>query len=438
MARLLVSALALWQWPVASALNIAITGTSQGIGLSAARRLVLDGHTVIHACRTAESADAAVAAAGGGVPMVCDLADLKSVKAFAEAMPTDVDVLCLNAGVAPSTKAAEATFTADGFEVCVGTNHLGHFALAQLAAPALEKRGGLFVVTASSVHDPLQPGGDVGGKGGATLGDLSGFFGKKTGSAMVDGGAYDGGKAYKDSKLANVLFLVEAQKRFGGKVRVRAFNPGFIPASGLFREPRKDNFVFATAFTAIATLAGLAVPVDVGGARLAYMATAPDSEVPPGSYLSAKTGSKGVTVADGFEPAAVSAEAADAALAAKLWDASAAAVSAEIGAAPVAGKLSMAGLKKFGAAGTLAYILTELAFWAAAFPAAAAALYNTQGHWPDFADNGDRAAVLGFVFAGANVARLAVPLRFGVAFAVAPWVDANIIQRFQKPDAAEI
>ncbi len=92
--------------------------------------------------------------------------------------------------------------------------------------------------------------------------------------------------------------------------------------------------------------------------------------------------------------------------------------------------LSMADVKKFGVSGTVAYILTELAFWAVAFPVASTALYQTTGHWPDvFNDNSDRAAVLAFIFTGANIARLLVPLRLGAALALAPWVDENIINR---------
>jgi hypothetical protein len=92
--------------------------------------------------------------------------------------------------------------------------------------------------------------------------------------------------------------------------------------------------------------------------------------------------------------------------------------------------LSYDDVKKYGVAGTLAYIITELAFWAVAFPVASTSFYNLNGHWPDFGDGGDRTAVLAFIFAGANVARLVVPVRFGVAFALAPWVDENICQRF--------
>jgi hypothetical protein len=92
--------------------------------------------------------------------------------------------------------------------------------------------------------------------------------------------------------------------------------------------------------------------------------------------------------------------------------------------------LSMADVKKYGLAGTVAYVLTELAFWIVAFPVAATALYQSTGHWPDvFNDNTDRAAVLAFIFAGANIARAFVPVRLGAALALAPWVDDNLLNR---------
>jgi hypothetical protein len=88
-------------------------------------------------------------------------------------------------------------------------------------------------------------------------------------------------------------------------------------------------------------------------------------------------------------------------------------------------------VKKFGVSGTIAYVLTELAFWAVAFPVAAALFTQANGHAPDLFNSGEeRAAVIASIFVGANVARLAVPLRFGVALAAAPWVDENIVQRF--------
>lgn len=100
--------------------------------------------------------------------------------------------------------------------------------------------------------------------------------------------------------------------------------------------------------------------------------------------------------------------------------------------------LTMDDIKKYGAAGTVAYVLTELAFWAVAFPVASTALYQSTGHWPDVIGNTtDRATVLGFIFAGANVARLLVPLRLGAALALAPWVDENILNRQQKAEETE-
>jgi NAD(P)-dependent dehydrogenase (short-subunit alcohol dehydrogenase family) len=101
----------------AHSLNIAITGSSQGIGLDAAKRLVAEGHTVFHACRSQERADIAVKGAGGGVPLVCDLADFSSVRRFVEILKKEapkLDVLCLNAGIAPSTKAKSPKTTKDG------------------------------------------------------------------------------------------------------------------------------------------------------------------------------------------------------------------------------------------------------------------------------------------------------------------------------------
>mmetsp|Transcript_39545 Transcript_39545/g.40095 ORF Transcript_39545/g.40095 Transcript_39545/m.40095 type:complete len:146 (-) Transcript_39545:453-890(-) len=136
-----------------------------------------------------------------------------------------------------------------------------------------------------------------------------------------------------------MIFCREATKRWGGTgggsvtaggspnteatttgLRIRSFSPGFIPASGLFREPRKDNWFFANAFTIVAGLIGFAVPITVGGDRLAYMATASDNDVPSGSYYTADTGSRAVKLEDGFGPGIVSREAADEDLGRRLWE----------------------------------------------------------------------------------------------------------------------
>ena len=143
----------------ATALHIAITGSSQGIGLSAAKTLVAQGHTLYHANRNEERAEVACASAGGGVPMVCDLSDLDSVRKFADDLKRSapaLDVLCLNAAVAPSTKATAPKRTAQGYEECVGVNHIAHFLLASLMQPHLASNGGAarLVVTASGTQAP--------------------------------------------------------------------------------------------------------------------------------------------------------------------------------------------------------------------------------------------------------------------------------------------
>ncbi len=317
----------------AAAMQIAITGTNSGIGRSAARILVAQGHTVYHACRSEERAREAAEAAGGGMPMVCDLADLGSVRLFAAALSErapELDVLCLNAGVSPSRKAETAARTKDGFEETVGVNHLGHFLLANLMEPALASHRGRLVVTASGVHDPSSPGGTVQGDPatGATLGDMSGLGAVAGGPPMANGAKdFNGAKAYHDSKLCNVLFSREASRRWGS-IGVRAFNPGLITDTGLFRSAREDNFIGTAIFSFVANnVAGISVPVEVGGERLAYVATASDDEIPSGSYLSAPSPrSKAATKADGFADANVSVEARNEGVAARLWEKSAAAV----------------------------------------------------------------------------------------------------------------
>ena len=310
-------------------LHICITGSSQGIGLMAAKTLIANGHTVYHACRTTERAQEAVRASGGGVPMVCNLADLDSVRHFAHDLQhkaSTLDVLCLNAGMAPSAKATKPTLTKNGLEECIGVNHLGHFLLANLLHNKLKSNGGgRLVVTASSVHDPESKGGKS-NNCGATLGDLSGLGVNLSidpnGSTMVDGAfQFNGNKAYKDSKLCNLLFCQEAKNRFSSsQISVRAFNPGLIPTTALFDTLRKENWWKAQAMTTVAGVLGFSVPVEVGGERLVYIATASDKEVPNGSYFSAKPGSQGITRENGFGPETISKEASDPGLAVRLWD----------------------------------------------------------------------------------------------------------------------
>merc|ERR1719401_3094242 len=105
--------------------------------------------------------------------MVCDLADLDSVRAFAASMNFGrIDALMLNAGLALNAAEKEPSYTKQGFELTFGTNHLGHFLLYQLLIDSVATPGRV-VVTGSAAHDPESGGGKLGSK--ATLGDLSGL-----------------------------------------------------------------------------------------------------------------------------------------------------------------------------------------------------------------------------------------------------------------------
>eukprot|EP00437_Effrenium_voratum_P020289 CAMPEP_0181452480 /NCGR_PEP_ID=MMETSP1110-20121109/29227_1 /TAXON_ID=174948 /ORGANISM="Symbiodinium sp., Strain CCMP421" /LENGTH=195 /DNA_ID=CAMNT_0023576761 /DNA_START=4 /DNA_END=591 /DNA_ORIENTATION=- len=101
------------------------------------------------------------------------------------------------------------------------------------------------------------------------------------------------------------------------------------------------------------------------------------------------------------------------------------------------GNITMDDVKKYGAAGTLSYVITELIFWAVAFPTEIFVYLQTAGHWPDFSKPEESAAVFGMVFAASNIARLLLPIRFGAALAMAPWVDENIMKRFGGDQKAE-
>ena len=175
-------------------------------------------------------------------PMECDLADLKSIDSFVNELKKTssgeegrmmFDAVCYNAGLSRNTAATDVLRTKQGFELTVGTNHFGHFYLNHLMMPLIKKDGGRMVVTASGVHDPDSPGGAQGIP--ATLGDLAGLeqaVARGDGKFdMVDGGEFNADKAYKDSKLCNVLFTRELQRRLkesGSNVKVNCFNPGLI------------------------------------------------------------------------------------------------------------------------------------------------------------------------------------------------------------------
>ena len=180
-----------------------VTGANSGIGLVAARELRRAGARVVLAVRDAARGEQAAATMPGGAEVRrLDLADLSSVTAFAEGWDGDLDVLINNAGV----MATPERRTADGFELQIGTNHLGHFALTNLLLPHVTDR----VVTISSGAHRM---------GRIRLDDLN-----------WERDGYDRWRAYGQSKLANLLFTLELQRRLteaGSGVRAVAAHPGY-------------------------------------------------------------------------------------------------------------------------------------------------------------------------------------------------------------------
>ncbi|MFJ9722520.1 oxidoreductase [Streptomyces sp. NPDC101209] len=182
-----------------------VTGANSGLGIATVEALAAAGAHVVLAVRDPARGTAAAARVNGSVEVRrLDLADLSSVREFAAQWQGDLDLLVNNAGVMNIPESA----TKDGFETQFGTNHLGHFALTNLLLPHLTDR----VVTVSS---------------GAH---------RMPGSPRIHfdnlnlTGEYAPIKAYSQSKLANLLFTLELQRRLeaaGSSVRALAAHPGW-------------------------------------------------------------------------------------------------------------------------------------------------------------------------------------------------------------------
>jgi NAD(P)-dependent dehydrogenase (short-subunit alcohol dehydrogenase family) len=151
---------------------------------------------------TARGEEAAASIPGEHQVRRLDLADLASVREFAESLDGEIDVLVNNAGVMATPEGR----TKDGFELQFGTNHLGHFALTNLLLPRIKER----VVSVSSGAHRI---------GGLDLDDLN-----------WERRSYSRWRAYGQSKLSNLLFILELQRRLaeaGSDIRAVAAHPGY-------------------------------------------------------------------------------------------------------------------------------------------------------------------------------------------------------------------
>ena len=262
--------------------RIVVTGANSGLGEVTARQLAARGASVVLACRNTEKGEAAAARMRGDVSVRrLDLSDLASVREFA-AGTGPFDVLVNNAGV----MAVPFARTADGFELQIGTNFLGHFALTGLLLPRLADR----VVTVSS---PAHRAGRI------DVDDLN--FERRR---------YRRWPAYAQSKLADLVFAFELDRRLraaGSAVRSVAAHPGYA-ATEIGRGGGLEQRLIAIGNRVLAQSA------EAGARPMLYAATMPD--VQGGDYW----GPDGLGEIRGH-PKRVpsSARARDAQLAQRLW-----------------------------------------------------------------------------------------------------------------------
>jgi NAD(P)-dependent dehydrogenase (short-subunit alcohol dehydrogenase family) len=274
--------------PVQTRRTAVVTGATSGLGLATARALAARGARVVLAVRDPARGKAVAAGLPGEVEVRrLDLADLASVREFAGGWSGPLDVLVNNAGI----MMVPAGVTVDGFETQFGTNHLGHFTLTNLLLPHMTDR---VVTVASTMH--------------------------RTGTIVLDDlnwqrRPYSPERAYGQSKLANLLFTLELQRRLheaGSPVRATAAHPGWSATNLQSRtgDPVKQAFL-SLGNRLVAT------SPDEGALPILFAATA---DIPGGAYA----GPGGFMERRGT-PALVgrTVAASDPEMARKLWTASA-------------------------------------------------------------------------------------------------------------------
>jgi NAD(P)-dependent dehydrogenase (short-subunit alcohol dehydrogenase family) len=251
--------------PDQSGRTAVVTGANSGLGLVTARELARAGATVVMACRNLEKGRAALdeveRAASGTAPELSelDLASLTSVRSFADgfhATHESLDLLVNNAGV----MAPPRRLTEDGFELQFGTNHLGHFALTTALLDRMEGRDDARVVTLSSTAHKM---------GRINFDNLNG------------GRRYFRWNAYGQSKLANLLFALELDRRLrasGSTIKSLAAHPGYA-ATNLqsAAAPLLDRLVM------VASNALIAQSEEMGALPTLFAATQPGLE--GGTYV---------------------------------------------------------------------------------------------------------------------------------------------------------
>ncbi|MEA2422219.1 MAG: hypothetical protein QOF55_1318 [Thermoleophilaceae bacterium] len=277
-----------------------VTGANSGLGLQIALELARNGARVVLACRDTAKGDAAAERIRSSVPDAglevarLDLADLASVRDFAASYDRGLDLLVNNAGV----MALPRRTTKDGFEMQLGTNHLGHFALTGLLLPALLAKPSARVVTMSS--------------GAHQMGRIR--FDNLQGERH-----YQRWLAYGQSKLANLLFAFELSRRAALRdldITSVAAHPGYAATNLQLQAGRMENSGLKQRVWGLANRV-LAQSDAQGALPALYAATMPD--VIGGEYFGpdGHTGTRGYPTRAGTTKAARDGE-----LASRLWSVS--------------------------------------------------------------------------------------------------------------------
>ena len=295
--------------------HLVITGATSGIGLEAVKQLDQAGHRLTLICRNSTRAGMLGDQLQNTADIrIADLADLQAVANLADALnsqTTSIDVLVLNAGVQYAGHSTPRR-NRSGIELTLAVNHLAHQLLAERLAATVQR----VVITASEVHNPSTGGGRVGLPAG--LGDMAGL---QVGSAatMADGiTPFNADKAYKDSKLCNLLMGLELSRRQPDKPVV-CWSPGLViprKDGGFFRDSRTANPIGQRLFGFVARdLLRLTETPQRAGEHLSRLVLDPALPNGFGYWSNALLGPG----RHRFGPTAPSAEASDPGRALELW-----------------------------------------------------------------------------------------------------------------------
>ncbi len=316
--------------------TVLITGATSGIGYQSVLKMLNLDLKIIIICRNEERVNTTILKLKSDSISdlqiskqinfrVADLSDLVSIELMADDLIKNeiiIDTIILNAGL-QYTGARDVRLSMQGYELTFAVNHLSHQYLIQKLLPLILKSSApRVVVTASEVHNPMLPGGRVGKAAG--IGDLSGLKSLENFNMIDKSFEFNADKAYKDSKLCNVLFSRELFSRLAARqinIPVICWAPGLViprTKGGFFRYSRQYNTLGQLLFAFIARdLLHITEKTESAGGILMDISTNSEYSEFGFIYLSNKIN---LLSENSFEESIPSQEALDDSKARDLWD----------------------------------------------------------------------------------------------------------------------